>query len=73
MIKGKYKIMAGMCCDEDKRIWIVIGCILFIGTECYPLYQILCEQPGAAMMAEITAGAEDCTARLPLPRLWDSR
>ena len=47
---------------KDKRIWIVIGCILFIGTGVTHYTKYYVNSQGAAMMAEITAGAEDTAA-----------
>ena len=47
---------------KDKRIWIVIGCILVIGTGVTHYTKYYVNSQGAAMMAEITAGAEDTAA-----------
>ncbi len=58
---------------KDKRIWIVIGCILVIGTGVTHYTKYYVNSQGAAMMAEITAGQKTRRRRLPLPRLWDSR
>lgn len=47
---------------KDKRIWIVIGCILVIGTGVTHYTKYYVNSQGAAMMAEITAGAEETAA-----------
>lgn len=47
---------------KEKRIWIVIGCILVIGTGVTHYTKYYVNSQGAAMMAEITAGAEDTAA-----------
>ena len=47
---------------KDKRIWIVIGCILVIGTGVTHYTKYYVNSQEAAMMAEITAGAEDTAA-----------
>ncbi|MCD7991167.1 MAG: DUF1311 domain-containing protein [Clostridia bacterium] len=44
---------------KDKRIWIVIGCILVIGTGVTHYTKYYVNSQGAAMMAETTAGAEE--------------
>ena len=58
---------------KDKRIWIVIGCILVIGTGVTHYTKYYVNSQGAAMMAEIQQGQKTRRRRLPLPRLWDSR
>jgi len=47
---------------KDKRIWIVIGCILVIGTGVTHYTKYYVNSQGAAMMAEITAGPEETAA-----------
>ena len=47
---------------KEKRIWIVIGCILVIGTGVTHYTKYYVNSQGAAMMAEITAGAEETAA-----------
>ena len=54
---------------KDKRIWIVIGCILVIGTGVTHYTKYYVNSQGAAMMAEITAGAEETAASSFAPAL----
>lgn len=48
---------------KDKRIWIVIGCILVIGTGVTHYTKYYVKSQGEAMMAETTAGAGDMTMK----------
>ena len=50
---------------KDKRIWIVIGCILVIGTGVTHYTKYYVKSQGAAMVAETTAGAGDMTMMGP--------
>ncbi len=54
---------------KEKRIWIVIGCILVIGTGVTHYTKYYVNSQGAAMMAEITAGAEETAASSFAPAL----
>lgn len=54
---------------KDKRIWIVIGCILVIGTGVTHYTKYYVNSQGAAMMAEISAGAEETAASSFAPAL----
>ena len=60
--KVNTRLWQGCVAMKDKRIWIVIGCILFIGTGVTHYTKYYVNSQGAAMMAEITAGAEDTAA-----------
>lgn len=54
---------------KEKRIWIVIGCILVIGTGVTHYTKYYVNSQGAAMMAEISAGAEETAASSFAPAL----
>ncbi|WP_027643978.1 lysozyme inhibitor LprI family protein [Enterocloster clostridioformis] len=55
---------------KDKRIWIVIGCILVIGTGVTHYTKYYVKSQGAAMMAEITAGPEETAAASSFAPAW---
>lgn len=68
--KVNTRLWQGCVAMKDKRIWIVIGCILVIGTGVTHYTKYYVNSQGAAMMAEITAGPEETAAASSFAPAW---